>query len=64
MESNENNKFPTTNNIIFNTNDLEEISIKVKTIDSNEYLVLTNKDSRILELKQKIEEVKKINLIF
>lgn len=37
--------------------DLEEISIKVKTIDSNEYLVNTNKDSSVSDLKQKIEQV-------
>jgi len=36
----------------------DEISIKVKTIDSNEYLVNTNKDSSISNLKLKIEEVK------
>ncbi len=37
--------------------ELEKISIKVKTIDSNEYLVNTNKDSSISDLKQKIEQV-------
>ena len=36
----------------------DEINIKVKTIDSNEYLVNTNKESSISDLKQKIEQVK------
>lgn len=40
----------------------DEISIKVKTIDSNEYLVNTNKDSSVSVLKQKIEEVKLIKI--
>ena len=36
----------------------DEINIKVKTIDSNEYLVNTNKESSISDLKLKIEQVK------
>ena len=47
-----------TQNIDLQLNEnVEEISIKVKTIDSNEYLVNTNKDSSVSDLKQKIEQV-------
>jgi len=43
--------------------DKEEISIKVKTIDSNEYIVNTNKTSLISEVKKELEEVIKIIFI-
>ena len=42
--------------------DKEEISIKVKTIDSNEYIVKTNRTSLISEVKKELEEV--IRIIF
>ena len=37
--------------------EMEKISIKVKTIDSNEYIVNANKTSLISEVKKELEEV-------
>lgn len=56
MDSN-NQNFEENNNLLLSETE-QEISIKVKTIDSNEYLVLTHKDSSISELKEKIQTVK------
>jgi len=55
MESN-NQNLAENSDLLLNEN-TEEISIKVKTIDSNEYLVYTNKESSISDLKLKIEQV-------
>ena len=38
-------------------NEMEKISIKVKTIDSNEYIVNANRASLISEVKKQLEEV-------
>lgn len=62
MDSSNRNNIAQINELQLNE-DPEEISIKVKTIDSNEYLVNTNKDSSISDLKQKIEQVRQ-NFLF
>lgn len=40
-----------------------DIQVKIKTIDSNEFLIQLNKESKIEELKRRIENVKYIFLI-
>jgi len=54
MESND-KKINTDEKI--ENNELEKISIKVKTIDSNEYIVNANKASLISDIKKELEEV-------
>ena len=58
MESND-KKINTDEKI--ENNELEKISIKVKTIDSNEYIVNANKASLISDIKKELEEQKKEN---
>lgn len=56
MESN-NKEINLNEKIEKDENENEKISIKVKTIDSNEYIVSANKTSLISEVKKELEEV-------
>jgi hypothetical protein len=54
MESNNNN---INSNSKIDNDEIEKISIKVKTIDSNEYIVSAFRSSLITDVKKEIEEV-------